>query len=133
LALVSTPVTQGASALKVTNVFPLLASVGSQAFSAAGIMSPNGQVLIDLFMSASQLGQIDIQAKIPSAGILLPIGFGIQSISGKPTNQYTTLTFPVPANVATAIANGALDVTLYVVFVIPLPTGTFYLDNIRFV
>jgi hypothetical protein len=76
---------------------------------------------------------MDIQAKIPSAGILVPLGFGIQSISGKPLNQYTTLTFPVPANVATAIANGASDVTLYVVFALPIPSGTFYLDNLRFI
>jgi DNA-binding protein YbaB len=133
VALVTTPITQGTSALRVTGIHPILASVGSQSFSAAGITSPGGQVLIDVYMTNAQLGQMDIQAKIPSAGILVPLGFGIQSISGKPLNQYTTLTFPVPANVATAIANGASDVTLYVVFALPIPSGTFYLDNLRFI
>jgi DNA-binding protein YbaB len=130
LALATTPITQGASALKCSNIQAITAAVVSRAFSAVGIESPAGQFLIDVFIPKAQ-GQIDIQAKVPSAGILLA-PFGIQSIASLPANRYSTLTYTIPSNVLAALASGAPDVTLTVVFSLPSNAGIFYLDNIRF-
>jgi hypothetical protein len=77
-------------------------------------------------------GQLDIKAKIPSAGIAVPVSFGPQSLTGKPTGRYTTFQYSLPSNVATALANAPADVSLSLVLTVPSGVGTLFFDNIRF-
>jgi hypothetical protein len=129
LAFVSTPITQGTKALSVSKP-QLVTTISSRSFSAAGLYAPNGALLIDVWLTTAQ-GQLDIQAKIPSAGIVLPASFGAQSLTGKPTGKYTTLQYALPSNVAAAIAKAAGDVTLSLVLTVPLGVGTLFFDNVR--
>src|SRR6185437_10089258 len=113
LTSVTTPVTQGSKALKVTST-QLIATINSRSFSAAGLYAPGSTLLIDVFVTAAG-GALDVQVTIPSAGIILPLSLGPQLLTGLPAGKYTTLVYTLPSNVFGAIANAVTDFSISLV------------------
>ena len=130
LASVTTPITQGSKALKVSSP-QLIATITSRSFSAAGVYAPGSTLLVDVWITTAQ-GQLDIQVKSPSAGISTPVSLGPQHLTGLPTGAYSTLRYSLPSSVFAAIVNAMNDFSLLLVLTSPVGVGPLFFDNIRF-
>jgi len=91
---------------------------------------------LDFFLPSQQpnpswFGAVQMYVDCPSKGVNNAFLSQVE-LTGKPTNTFSTLTFPVPAAVRTSVGSSCPDFNVRVtVNVPPNATGTYLLDNIR--
>lgn len=98
-----------------------------------------GTLALDIQLPTAQsnpywYGAVQLYISVPSKGIYNAY-LGQQELTGKPLNQFLTLSFGVPSDVVTKLAAGGYtDFTVKPVLNVPSDaTGTYLLDNLRFV
>ena len=77
------------------------------------------------------LGAVQMSASCPSVA-LNNVFLGQVELTGKPTNAFSTLSFPVPANVRTALGQAHTDCFLGIAVNMNAAPTTPVLDNLRF-
>ena len=135
LASVANPVTQGAHALRITNVTGTT-DVISANFSADLAPQDSTRVIVDLWVPSTQpnptfFGNFTLFISIPSAGINA-VSLGTLGLTGRPTNKFSQFEFPLPTAVRTALNGNATDVSLKLALSINAGSGPWYVDNVRF-
>jgi len=105
-----------------------------RAFELTGPLGSS--VSLDFFLPSQQpnpsaLGAVQLFADCPSKGVNNAF-IGQVELTGKPLNTFSTLTFPVPAAVASSIGSSCSDFDFRVAVNVPInATGTYLLDNLR--
>jgi len=101
--------TEGATGLKVGGVN--YREIQSQPFSTSvfGPIPPTAKLAADLYIpgppsNPSWLGQAQLLVNCPSAGIFNQFISALE-LTGKPLNRFSTISFPLPANVRAAMAS----------------------------
>jgi len=127
--------TQGAASLGV-------AAHGYTAVTSAVLPSLTGVTAlarVDLLLPTAQAnpfwyGTAELYISVPSKGVN-NLDLGLVELTGKALNQFVSLDYALPASlVATLQAGGYSDFTAKVVLNVPSnETGTYLLDNLRFV
>lgn len=76
------------------------------------------------------LGQAELYLDAPSIG-LNEVQVGSQALTGKPIDQFFTLTFPLAASIQTALQGSYSDLRVHIVLNVPGDSaGTYNLDNL---
>ena len=135
LTSVPNPVTQGSRSLQISNV-PGPVDLVSAKFSAD--LAPNGatRAIVDLFIPSSQpnpnnVGTANLVISAPSANVNA-VSLGTISLTGFPRNQFSQLEFALPTAVRNALDTTRSDVSLSLSLNVTANSGTWYVDNIRF-
>jgi DNA-binding protein YbaB len=131
LTQVTTPVTQGAKALQISNL-PGSVDIVTASFSAN--LAPQGttRLLVDLFVPFNQpSGSLVATISAPSAGVN-NVNLGSVSTTGRPQNAYSQFEFALPTAVRTALDGTASDVSLKLTLNVAANSGPWTLDNVRF-
>jgi hypothetical protein len=133
LSLVTSPVTQGCGALGIggSGYMPIT----GMSFSTAG-MSLNTALSVDLFIPTNQpnpfwLGALQMYLSCPSGNVFNQY-IGQVELTGRPQNQYSTLRFPLPAQVSSTLARGLGDCFFSFALNVNQTNRTWALDNLRF-
>jgi hypothetical protein len=135
LALASSPVSQGASSLAVTNVKGST-DIVSVPFSTAGLVAPTGRVRVDLWIGATQpnpswIGQLQLFISIPSANVS-NVSIGTKELTPLPRKVWSTIDLALPQAVRTALGSPRPDASFKIVLNVNAGSGPYYLDNMRF-
>lgn len=93
-------------------------------------------LLLDVFVPGNQpnqfwFGSVQMFASCPSAA-LNNVFLGQVELTGKPTNAFSTLSFPVPANVRTALGQARTDCFFGIAINTNATPTTPVVDNLRF-
>ncbi len=133
LATVSTPITQGAAALKVSNI--AYATLTSAALSSQ-VVTVGNQVKLDLLLPQQQPqswhGQVSVFLSSPSKN-LYNASLGTVELTGLPLETYNTITIGVPGWVKTALTGSFNDLRVTVALNVAAGSGRHLVDNFRFV
>jgi hypothetical protein len=134
LSTVSSPITEGAAALQVTNIaYAEISSVALTQADVAGL----GSVAVDLLLPSQQpnpswLGVAQIFLSVPSRNVNNAIMGSVQ-LTGMPLETYNTISFAIPQWVSTALQGATYsDLTVKVVLNVNQGSGRYLLDNFRF-
>ncbi|HYH95032.1 reprolysin-like metallopeptidase [Hyalangium sp.] len=133
LSLTSVDKTQGAAALQLST--PAVARLTSEPFSAAGL-GVGPYFSLDLRIPGPQAdpdwnGSVDVQISIPSMGVT-NVALSSYPLMGRSAGAFHTLVWKLPYAVREALETQPTDVTLKLDFVLPLHTGPYIIDNLRF-
>lgn len=134
LSLVTSPITQGCGALGITGqgYMPIVGS----AFSTADLVV-NAAASVDLFIPTNQpnpswLGALQMYLTCPSANVVNQF-VGQVELTGKPTNTFSTVRFPLPAQTASALTQLPARQCSFSLALNVNQTGQpWILDNLRF-
>jgi parallel beta-helix repeat protein len=93
-------------------------------------------LLLDVFVPGNQpnqfwFGSVQMFASCPSAA-LSNVFLGQVELTGKPTNAFSTLSFPVPANIRTALGQARTDCFFGIAINTNATPTTPVVDNLRF-
>ena len=133
LARDTSQVTQGSAALKVTG--GNYNEITSRTFRTDGLGAPIS-MKVDVFVPQFQpnpywFGDINAFVSCPSAGVNNAF-LANRALTGLPRNNYSTLTFPVPANVGAALGSKRNDCTVKLALNVPGNAAPHRFDNLRF-
>jgi len=139
----STSVTKSSSTNHTQGTVSLgVAAHGYTTVTGAALPSLTGVtslMRVDLLLPTAQAnpfwyGTAELYVSVPSKGVN-NLDLGLIELTGKPLNQFLSLDYTVPASVVTTLqAGGYSDFTAKVVLNVPSnETGTYLLDNLRFV
>ncbi|HVR21183.1 MAG TPA: multicopper oxidase domain-containing protein, partial [Polyangiaceae bacterium] len=93
-------------------------------------------VSLDFFLPSQQpnpsfFGSVQLYANCPSKGVSRAFLSQVE-LTGRPTNQFNTLTFTIPAAVRTSVGSSCEDFAFETAINVPSnATGTYLLDNLR--
>jgi parallel beta-helix repeat protein len=133
LSLDGTRKTQGSFGMAV-------GSSGYRLLTSAPLTTPlsplTATLLLDFFLPGNQpnpfwFGSVQMFASCPSAAVN-NVFLGQVELTGKPTNAFSTLSFPVPANVRTALGQARTDCTFGIALNTNATPTNPVLDNLRF-
>ncbi|HEY3500948.1 MAG TPA: CARDB domain-containing protein [Polyangiaceae bacterium] len=133
LASVTSPVTQGAAALRVSNI--AYATLTSAALSSQSV-SVGSQLKFDLLLPQLQPqswhGQVSVFVTAPSRNLYnAPIG--TVELTGLPLETYNTITMAVPAWIRTALTSAPFnDLSVKIALNVASGSGRHLIDAFRF-
>lgn len=124
----STDTTQGTAALALGNfTYSELISAPLATLGAA-----SSSLLLDVKAPVSPAwGQVQVFVSIPSLNIY-SASLPAATLVGAPAGSYQTLSFAIPANLQTALAQSYSDLTFKVAVNVPQTTQSYLFDNLRF-
>ena len=131
LTSVTSPVTNGVKALKITGSAGLKEVVSA---SLPATLAPQGctRMMIDVRVPSGQTaGNLSIVISIPSAGVN-NVNLGNLNFTGHPVDQFSQFEFALPTAVRTALDGTATDVSIKIAFSSASGAGPWYIDNVRF-
>jgi hypothetical protein len=132
LATVSSPITQGAAALKVSNIG--YATLTSAALSNQ-VVTVGNQVKLDLLLPQQQPqswhGQVSVFLSAPSKN-LYNAPLGTVELTGLPLETYNTITIGVPGWIKNALTGSFSDLKVTVALNVASGSGRHLVDNFRF-
>lgn len=133
LSLITSPITQGCGALGVSGQGFI--PINSTSFTTSGLtLKP--AVSVDLFIPNNQpnqfyLGALQMYLTCPSANAFNEY-IGQVELTGKPQNAYSTLRFPLPAQVTGTLNARPSDCSWGLSLNVNQTNRTWILDNLRF-
>jgi hypothetical protein len=133
LSLVTSPLTQGCGALGVQGSGFL--SLAGAPFTTRGLAT-NSALSVDLFVPTGQpnpsyTGALQAYLSCPSGSVFNQY-IGQVELTGKPVGHYSTLRFPLPSAVRTALARPLDDCAFTLALNVNATGNTWLLDQLRF-
>jgi hypothetical protein len=136
VSLVSTPVTQGSSALRIVPTLGWTEIDSATPFSTVNLAPIGPKLAFDLFLPTQQPnptwhGTVTVLIQIPSARIALQ-QVGQVALNGLALGTFVPVSMPLPAAVESALALGVNDVSVSIQLNVNPNTNPYFFDNLRF-
>ena len=133
LSLVQSPITEGCHALSVRGQGYI--PINGPSFDTTKLTLVGPAVSLDVFVPPSQpnpsyLGAVQLYLTCPSANFFNQY-IGEDELTGLPTNQYSTLRYPLPAPISAMLAGSHPDCFFSINLNINQTPTPMFLDNLR--